>query len=139
MVETILVRGTLCVVTECGSCGVVYTIPKRVYDFHWQEGGFHYCPNGHTWGWAKEGCERERLRRDRDRLAQRIAEKDDQIAELAREREAAEVRTARLRRRVEHGVCPDCNRSFANLRRHMVTKHGPKCEVVALKAAANAD
>lgn len=63
--DTILLRGTQCVVTDCGVCGVVYTVPKVVYDHHYQEGGYHHCPNGHPWRWSKETCERERLRRER--------------------------------------------------------------------------
>lgn len=31
--------------------------------------------------------------------------------------------TTRLKNRVANGVCPCCNRTFANLQRHMSTKH----------------
>ena len=143
MAEIIVLRHARHIVTDCGVCGVVYTVPEIVYEHHRQEGGYHTCPNGHKWGWEKDGCERERLRLERDRLAQRIAQKDDEIARtnslrlLAEERADKEARKVRrIQKRVQNGVCPNCNRSFPNLARHMASKHalqcdGPKLSVVA--------
>ncbi|WP_159103999.1 hypothetical protein [Rhodopseudomonas sp. B29] len=46
------------------------------------------------------------------------------------QREAAERRAAaargqvtKIKNRVGHGVCPCCNRTFANLARHMAGEH----------------
>lgn len=130
--EIIILRGGRHVVTDCGVCGVTYTVPEVVYNHHWQEGGYHHCPNGHTWGWAKDGTERERLRRERDRLKQRIAEKDDEIAERDRQLIASKGQITKLKKRVSHGVCLECNRTFSNVARHMQTKHPEafKCETV---------
>jgi len=36
------------------------------------------------------------------------------------------AKAQRKLKRVHRGVCPDCNRSFENLARHMHTKHGVK-------------
>lgn len=128
--EIVLLRGGRHVVTQCGVCGVVYTVPEIVYNHHRQEGGFHHCPTGHQWGWPKEKSERERLRLERDRLAQRIAEKDDEIAAERRMREEAERSTVamkgqvtKLRKRASAGTCPCCKRTFQQLARHMAQKH----------------
>ncbi len=72
----------------------------------------------------------QKLRRERDRLAQRIAERDDEIRRQCEMREATERQLSatrgvvtRIKNRVGHGVCPCCNRTFGDLYRHMSTKH----------------
>jgi uncharacterized protein (UPF0212 family) len=45
---------------------------------------------------------------------------------LREERKATRTLKTQLKKvhvRVGHGVCPCCNRSFAQLRRHMAAKH----------------
>lgn len=116
--------------SDCLTCGVIYAIPASVYDEQQRTGGYHKCPSGHSQGWAKDECETERLRRERNLLNQRVAERNDEIRHQKALRERAE-RTAsaykgqvtKLRKRAGRGVCPCCNRSFANLRRHMEAKH----------------
>jgi hypothetical protein len=71
--EIVVLRGRRHVVTDCGQCGVVYTVPEVRYDHMRAEGGYAQCPNGHGWGWPKDGCEREKLRRERDLLKQEQA------------------------------------------------------------------
>lgn len=123
MSETVILRGQRHTVWECGSCGVVCTCPEIVYEQHRAEGGYHTCPNGHSWGWNDNGCEREKLRRERDRLKQTVAQKDDEIAMQASRALKAESEIIRLHKRAKAGVCPCCNRTFVNMARHMKTKH----------------
>lgn len=88
-----------------------------------------YCAHGHRGAFTGRDDEAA-LRRERDALKQRLAEKDD---EIARQRNRAEVterrlsaakgRVTRIKNRVGHGVCPCCNRTFGDLQRHMATKH----------------
>lgn len=87
-----------------------------------------FCPNGHEA--AYKDTEADRLRRERDRLAQQLAQKDDSIQRQRELREATERRAAaargqvtKLKNRVGADVCPCCTRSFTNLRRHMETEH----------------
>jgi hypothetical protein len=63
-------------------------------------------------------------------MAQRIAEKDDEIRSERELREAAERSAAaakgnvtKLRKRAAAGVCPCCNRTFLALQKHMAHKH----------------
>lgn len=89
-----------------------------------------YCGYGHPQVFAKGETDLDKMRRERDRLAQQIAYKDDRIKALREDREAAERRAAaargqvtKIKNRVGHGVCPCCNRTFENLQRHMSTQH----------------
>jgi len=94
-----------------------------------------YCPNGHSMAYSES--EADRLRTERDRLAQRIAQRDDEIkdkqAEIERQRalneaawrrvSAAKGQITKLKNRAAKGVCPCCNRHFTNLERHMHSQH----------------
>jgi hypothetical protein len=114
----------------CGKCGITFAVPSHFYRECREEGPNKtwYCPNGHPRVFAES--ETDKVRRERDRLAQRVAEKDDEIKRQREMREAAERsasaargQVTRIRNRVAKGVCPCCNRTFENLSRHMATKH----------------
>lgn len=89
-----------------------------------------YCAYGHRQFYVEGETEADKLRRERDRLAQQIAERDDRIRAERDRADAAERRSAaargqvtKIKNRVGAGVCPCCTRSFSNLRRHMETQH----------------
>ena len=89
-----------------------------------------YCAYGHRQYYIKGESEETKLRRERDRLAQQIAQRDDEIKRqremrVAAERQAAAARgqVTKMKRRAQGGVCPCCNRTFAGLARHMNAKH----------------
>lgn len=134
MGRVVELEGQRHVLWQCGTCGVFSTCPEVVYDQHRNEGGYHYCPNGHTWGWAKDGCEREKLRRERDRLKQDAARLEDERRAAIARAEQAEQANKRLHKRASAGVCPCCNRTFTNMARHMKTKH-PNVVPIAQKTA----
>ena len=101
---------------KCPLCGVSYALEKEYHDY-WLRGGkpaSWHCPNGHSLIFAE--TEADRLRRDNERLTQRLAEKDDDIlwqrsrAERAeRSASAYKGQTTKLRNRSKAGVCPCCN------------------------------
>lgn len=130
MSETVTINSRRFISTDCITCGVEYFVPERVWEEQRKNGGFHHCINGHSQGWGKGQTEIDKLRQERDRLRQREAQKDDEIARQKRLRDM-ERRTAsaykgqvtKLRKRAKHGVCPCCNRTFQNLARHMDAKH----------------
>lgn len=141
MTSTVMtIRGAQHVVTECPTCGVVHTIPKVVYDNLQREGGYYHCPNGHTWGWSKDSCERERLRRERDQLKQQIARVEDEkraaVAQAESRAARAEAAQKLTERRARAALCPCCNRSFQNVARHMATKHKGVALMKAEKVSA---
>jgi 50S ribosomal subunit-associated GTPase HflX len=110
---------------QCGKCGVWHAIPTAMYVTCRDEGGFWHCPNGHSRGWGTGTIHAER-----DWLKQKVAQLDDEVADLLRarnnaqrEREAAEKKLIASKRRAMAGVCPCCNRTFSNVARHVKTKH----------------
>lgn len=124
------IDGQRMVFTTCVTCGVQYCVAERLWDEQRSKGGYHYCFNGHEQGWGKGQTEMDALKRERDRLKQRVAQEQD-ATESERQRRLAAQRSARahkgqatkLRRRAKAGVCPCCNRTFQNLARHMGSKH----------------
>lgn len=110
-------------VHNCITCGVIFTIPEALIEQHRKKGGFHSCCNGHQQGWDKSVSEEEKVRRERDRLRQQMAEKDDALAAKDREIISAKGQITKLRKRASAGTCPCCSRSFENMARHMKTKH----------------
>lgn len=114
----------------CGKCGIEHWVPEAFYDEQVKLGpsGGWYCPNGHRRVFRESAA--DQLRRERDRLQQQLAQKDDAIAYQREQRERAERsaaaykgQTTRLKKRAKAGVCPCCNRTFENLARHMATQH----------------
>lgn len=108
---------------DCGNCGGTFavntTYRKRCYD---TGRGTFACPYCKTdWGWTGKG----ELQRVQKQLAD---EKERLRLALARENEerAAKDNLERKLKRVNRGVCPDCNRTFSNLARHIACKHGSK-------------
>lgn len=106
---------------NCGECGGTYAINERYRQQKQQTSGFWNCPYCKcSWGFAKgENAElREQVEAERRRTQ----------AALARENElrAAKEKMERKLKRVGRGVCPECNRSFENLARHMNCKHAAK-------------
>lgn len=123
MDRTIAIDGQSFVICECISCGARFVVSSTVIENQRKNGGFHYCPAGHAQGWNKDGSENEKLRRERDRLQQQIAQRDDEIREMNEHLEKERRKAARLAKRAAAGICSCCNRHFENLERHMKNKH----------------
>lgn len=118
-------------VGECCQCKAPMTLPKELYEAARRSPVISfYCPYGHRQHFSAGESDIDKLRRERDRLAQRVAERDDEIARQRGLREETERRLSatkgvvtRIKNRVSHGVCPCCNRTFENLQRHMASEH----------------
>lgn len=108
---------------DCGECGGSFAINtayrQRCYDQGKKTFACPYCKT--DWGWTGKGrlqiVEAE-LRAERERLSRALARENEE--------RAAKEKMERKLKRVGRGVCPDCNRTFANLARHMNCKHGAK-------------
>lgn len=112
---------------HCFRCKCEIYLPDALYESALRSRGpsgiQFYCPYGHDQHFIEGESEATKLRRERDRLMQRLAEKDDSIRTLEARRRAALGQVTKIKNRVGHGICPCCNRSFENLHRHMATKH----------------
>lgn len=129
--ERIGFNGQLTVV-DCGTCGIVYAIPSEVERRlrYWTSAASKtnyastYCPNGHHWHYT--GLNSTQVERERAEAAER------ELAVARAQRDAAERETKRLKKRAEAGVCADCNRTFANVARHVRSKHKGPAEAKAM-------
>lgn len=112
--------------TTC-HCGMKHAIPRVLYKAALLRAGAMeiWCPNGHSWVFRtkKQLDEEAEVRRERDRLRQQIAQKDDEIRETAQKLAKVQKETKRQKARAMAGVCSCCNRHFTDLQRHMASKH----------------
>lgn len=130
--STTIVVTTLTQLT-CAACGVLFGLEAGHEQQLRKSHEMFYCPNGHSQWFAGE-TEVER----RARVAEARAKSLESSVEWERnraDRNAREVNiqthraralkghVTRIKRRVAHGVCPCCQRTFSNLAAHMETKH----------------
>lgn len=114
------------IVTRCW-CGIQHAVPEslRKEQLRKHERGELmevFCPIGHAYVLAGES-EKSKVERELQRERQRL---DQMLMELRDTRNALNAQKAaksRLKNRVANGVCPCCNRTFANLQRHMEHRH----------------
>jgi hypothetical protein len=122
---------------DCPTCGIVYGLPS---DFERRKREQHEgwcCPNGHKVWFVKSEFTilREQLAATERQLEWANADykraANDNM-DLAKSNRALKGAKTKLLRRITNGVCPCCQRSFANVQRHMATKHPG--EVVSAEA-----
>ena len=115
------------VTTNCW-CGIHYAVPSEFYEMikrQHRDGHTQtriYCPLGHTWEFAGEG-EAARLRKQLEREQNSLRATRALLAHEERSHAATRGHLTRTKKRVAHGVCPCCNRTFQQLARHMKAKH----------------
>lgn len=125
---------------HCGKCGGHYAIDEHVRKQHEEDGTYWNCPYCKTgWGYGESDADRLRkqLKVEQNKAKQREWELQEARNEMERTRaEAAEKlkksqakyraqkgQNTRLKKRVGHGVCPCCHRTFKQLQRHMKSQH----------------
>lgn len=110
------------VVEHCCVCGIPFAMPKALYQRRRKDHRDFWCPSGHNQHYAVKS-EVERLRSE----LEIIRDQRDTARENARhfERSARTYRghLTRTRRRIAHGTCPCCRRTFKSLQRHMERQH----------------
>ena len=113
--------------TNCCNCGTVLAMSETVYQKRLSDGGSFYCPNGHRQHFTESDEKTiEDLRRKLKSEKQRrewANERADKAELQRRAQKGVATRRKHKLDRVQCGVCPECNRSLTNLRRHMKTKH----------------
>lgn len=107
---------------ECWKCGIHFGIPDN---FQAKRRGDHvgfYCPNGHPCYYTgKSELERlrEQLEMEQKSKSYWIQEADARARQLSAHKGIA----TKLKRRIAHGVCPCCKRTFQQLSAHIENKH----------------
>ncbi len=128
---------------QCCNCGAYFGIERGRYDRLLSHGGTFHCTNGHPQSFTE--TELTKAKRERDRLRQQLAERDDDLRKKEAQLKSAktQVKNAKgtivgLQTRAKHGVCPCCHRTFKQLAAHMQNKHPDfKAEVVTLKTGTD--
>ena len=118
-------------VGPCCKCKCQMWLPRDLYEAARHSPAISvFCAYGHSQHYPAGETELDKMRRERDLLAQRIAQKDDEIGternlRYAADRQAVAARgqVTKISKRVAKGVCPCCNRMFENMARHMKSKH----------------
>ena len=107
-------------VTEtCCDCGVVFAMSAEFREVRMDDHGWFYCPAGHSQHYTgKSEAERRAEEAERELADARTRLFREQDAHQQTKRDLANVR-----KRAAAAVCPCCNRSFVQLRRHLATKH----------------
>lgn len=115
-------------ITDCANCGIEFGVLASYIERRRKDGRSFHCPNGHSLSFGKS--EADKLREQLEHVQRQVQLRDGQITHLRDQNDATEraLRAQRgantkLRKRVSNGVCPCCNRSFADLARHMAGKH----------------
>lgn len=105
--------------THCCVCGVHFAFPTSLMDDLRRRHTSFHCPNGHSQSFIAKTETEKKLEQATADLA-----REKQRREMAeREAKSESRRAKRIERRIQNGVCTCCNRTFANLARHMKTKH----------------
>jgi len=117
--------------TDCCVCGVVFAVPKRILDQRREQGGNFFCPNGHSMVFTETEVDRLKKRLEatlaRENEERRLRAAAEQQANNSKKLADDLAKRAELqRKRAQAGVCSCCNRTFANLARHMAAKHKDK-------------
>lgn len=120
--------GTL-VVLDCFFCGMTFGLDRSFDQQRRNDHKTFWCPAGHGQVYSGQS-EAEKLRAELERQKRRVgwltSSRDQARAEA--EHQAAKARgykgaLVKTKRRIAKGVCPNCNRHFANVERHMASMH----------------
>ena len=122
--------GTVMVTLFCwhDQCGVEFAITERLHALVLERGGTLHCPHGHRLGLGESLLDREKKLRERAESnakwwTERATHAREEQDRIARRLSAQQGATTRLKRRIANGVCPCCNRHFANVERHVSQMH----------------
>ena len=118
-------------ISPCWKCKCEVWLPTPLYKAAKHSSRIVFCcAYGHEAVFTEEETEADKLRRERDRLKQDAARKDENIEFLQRsvfklkeEAAAAKLDTVRARKRALMGTCPCCHRTFRQMALHMRNKH----------------
>ncbi len=120
--------GTKIVALTCGECHIPFGIPAAMHTKVQNNGSSFHCPNGHRISYSE--TEIQRLKNQVDNLTSTktrlMAQRDDAQAEARHQAQRAngyKGAMVKVKKRVAKGVCPCCNRHFANVKRHMDSQH----------------
>jgi hypothetical protein len=117
-------------VTEvCINCGGVFALPGDLVTELRRNHTQFYCPVGHAQFYPSKSTEevlRAELEQERaraNRLRAMVDQESARADELVKAKSKLERQAKATARRATNGACSLCHRSFANVQRHMTSKH----------------
>lgn len=128
MSDDVIIEFTDTLVVVTCWCGINHAVPRDLRNFQLRQ---HrdgqrvtsiFCPLGHSHAPAGKS-EAEKLREQKDRLEARHRALADQLEAETRSHRATKGQLTKVKKRIGKGVCPGCNRHFADVERHMATQH----------------
>jgi len=106
----------------CSACGIPFALTADFVQRRRNDKATWYCPAGH--GQVFRGnTEAQKLQAQLDATTRQLENARANVDRVRHERDAVAKAHRKMRVRVMNGVCPCCNRSFENLRRHMHDQH----------------
>ena len=122
-VATYPYAGTL-VVKECITCGIIYGIPRGLYDAARKDPKVTlYCAAGHSMHYPIEASRITLLEQELERSQDALASNRAHLARAEASRSALRGVVTRERNRIARGLCPRCNREFADVAKHFRMLH----------------
>lgn len=128
-----VVKETRLVDTDCYTCGMPFAIPDWLDKQAREKGRAWICPGcGSRTVYSKTKVQelQEKLEKERQRAYSREKHLEDQRQAAERSLRATKGQVTKLKKRIGRGVCPCCNRHFANVERHMASQHPEYVEAV---------
>ena len=107
---------------QCIGCGTRFAMDSTLVNQRRRDHLRFYCPNGHSQYYPGES-DVEKARRERDEARQATAEARADLAAERTAHSATKDQLTRTKKRATAGICIECKRTFANVARHMQTKH----------------
>ena len=118
--DLINVSGEL-VTEQCPRCGIMFAMPREFNMYARRDKTMFYCPNGH--GTVYRRNEADRLREQLENERRALATTQDLLNGERRSHAATKGQLTKTMNRINEGVCPECNRTFKQLARHMRSRH----------------
>lgn len=115
-------------VFDCANCGMPFAVTEEFEGRRRTDGESFCCPRGHSQSFTdsevkklKKQLEEKEKALQREKGWRDVAERGRKNAEKSAS--AYKGKVTKIKNRIHNGVCPCCNRSFQNLKRHMATQH----------------
>lgn len=113
---------------ECANCITHFGVDQALIKRCRETGRTFYCPLGH--GNVHRDSEVDRLKKQNQALTSQLtwAEQEAErnrvrLVAVRREKASIKGQLTKTRKRIVNGACPCCNRTFANVARHVDSKH----------------
>lgn len=112
-------------IVECAQCHMDFGVQRHFERDRRNDHGSFYCPSGHS-NYFPHESEAEKLKRRAAWYAQQLASREEDLRAAKVAHAATKGQLTKTRKRAEKGVCLHCNRSFANVQRHVEHMHPEK-------------